>query len=121
MNLFKNGTLIALAAASLVAPACKKDKAKTEPTPTEGAQPAADEKTAPAAGETQPAATETTPAAGEKTAMIHCEGVNDCKGKGGCKSAKNDCKGKNACKGKSFAEMTEEDCKAKGGTVAAAN
>jgi hypothetical protein len=49
---------------------------------------------------------------------IHCQGVNACKGKGGCKSADNACKGQNGCKGKGFVAMSEQDCKAKGGTVA---
>ena len=51
--------------------------------------------------------------------MVKCNGVNDCKGKGGCKSAKNDCKGKNGCKGEGFSEMSAKDCAAKGGKVAA--
>ena len=29
-----------------------------------------------------------------------CKGLNDCKGKGGCKTTENACKGQNACKGK---------------------
>ena len=49
--------------------------------------------------------------------MVRCAGVNDCKGKGGCKSAKNDCKGHNACKGQSFAETSEKQCKEMGGKV----
>lgn len=49
---------------------------------------------------------------------VHCQGVNECKGKGACKSATNACKGKNECKGKGFIETTEKDCSAKGGTVA---
>jgi len=49
---------------------------------------------------------------------VHCQGVNACKGKGGCKGADNSCKGQNGCKGKGFVEMTEKDCKTKGGTVA---
>ena len=51
---------------------------------------------------------------------VSCTGVNDCKGKGGCKSASNDCKGKNGCKGKGWTKMSEKDCTTKGGTVAAA-
>jgi hypothetical protein len=61
-----------------------------------------------------------TAAAQDKSKMepIKCVGVNDCKGKGGCKSAQNDCKGKNACKGKGFVEMKDAaDCTAKGGKV----
>jgi len=49
---------------------------------------------------------------------VQCSGVNDCKGKGGCKSATNDCKGKNECKGKGWVSMSKKDCDAKGGTVA---
>jgi hypothetical protein len=51
---------------------------------------------------------------------VNCMGVNDCKGKGGCKSATNDCKGKNECKGKGMMKMSEKDCTAKGGTAAPA-
>jgi hypothetical protein len=29
-----------------------------------------------------------------------CKGLNECKGKGGCKTDNNDCAGKNECKGK---------------------
>ena len=52
-----------------------------------------------------------------KEAKVHCQGVNACKGKGGCKGADNACKGQNGCKGKGYMEMTEKQCKAKGGTV----
>ncbi|MBS1537406.1 MAG: hypothetical protein JST20_06620 [Bacteroidetes bacterium] len=39
--------------------------------------------------------------ASTKAAKEHaCKGMNECKGKGGCKTADNSCKGKNACKGK---------------------
>ena len=50
---------------------------------------------------------------------MHCAGVNDCKGKGGCKTAKNACKGQNGCKGQSFVDTTEQECKDKGGTIMA--
>ena len=50
---------------------------------------------------------------------VHCEGVNSCKGKGGCHSASNACAGKNGCKGKGWMEMSEKECKDKGGKVAA--
>ncbi len=43
-------------------------------------------------------------------AKVKCEGVNACKGQGGCKSAKNECKGKNSCKGHGFTEMSQADC-----------
>ena len=51
---------------------------------------------------------------------VHCEGVNACKGKGGCKGADNACKGQNSCKGKGWMPMSEKQCAAKGGTVAPA-
>jgi hypothetical protein len=48
---------------------------------------------------------------------VHCQGVNSCKGKGGCKGVDNACAGKNSCKGKGFMEMTAKECAAKGGHV----
>ncbi len=56
---------------------------------------------------------------GEKAeaAKVHCEGVNECKGKGACGGAGHDCAGKNACKGKGWIELSADECKAKGGTV----
>ncbi len=59
--------------------------------------------------------------AGKAGGAVHCDGTNDCKGKGSCKSAKNDCKGKNGCKGQSFTnEKDAKACTDKGGTVATA-
>jgi len=61
--------------------------------------------------------------AGKSGAMkgVHCEGTNDCKGKGNCKSSAHDCKGKNDCKGQSFTqEKNAKACEAKGGKVASA-
>lgn len=43
-------------------------------------------------------------------AKVKCEGVNACKGQGGCKGAGNECKGKNGCKGKGWTEMSQADC-----------
>jgi hypothetical protein len=34
-----------------------------------------------------------------------CKGMNECKGKGGCKTDKHGCKGKNDCKGKGGCNM----------------
>ncbi|MEE8508640.1 MAG: hypothetical protein V3T07_06200 [Myxococcota bacterium] len=45
-----------------------------------------------------------------EAAKIHCEGVNGCKGQGGCKTATNDCKGQNGCQGKGFLELSKEEC-----------
>ena len=52
-------------------------------------------------------------------AMVHCMGVNACKGKSDCATANNGCKGQNACKGKGFTAMTEKACAQAGGTVEA--
>jgi hypothetical protein len=87
-----NGALIALTCGSLFATACKQDDKSAASAPTV-----------------------------EKSAKVHCQGVNECKGHGGCKSAANACAGQNGCKGQSFVEMESGDaCKAKGGTVMAA-
>ena len=53
-------------------------------------------------------------------AKVHCSGVNECKGKGGCKSAHNSCAGQNGCKGKGWVDMDAKECKDKGGKVAKA-
>ena len=52
-----------------------------------------------------------------ETKMVHCEGVNACKGQGACGGAGHDCAGKNACKGNGWIDLSAADCKAKGGTV----
>ena len=48
---------------------------------------------------------------------VRCSGINECKGKGGCKSATSSCKGMNECKGKGVIESSAKDCTAKKGTV----
>jgi hypothetical protein len=58
-------------------------------------------------------------ASAKEGGKVHCAGVNDCKGKGGCKSATNECKGQNGCKGKGWVAMSEDMCKQKGGTIQA--
>jgi hypothetical protein len=120
---FKNGALIAIAAGSLFAAACKKEEKKTDKA---GETKPAD----PKAGETKPAA-EVKPGEGkpddktaakpdEKTATVNCMGINSCAGKGACATESNSCAGKNGCGGKGFVAVTEEECKAKNGTVMAA-
>jgi hypothetical protein len=114
---FRSGALIAVACGSLFAAACKKDEKKEAQPPPAPAPEAKDT--------AQPAADKVTPdpakPAGEKTAAVHCQGVNACKGQGGCKTAANSCKGQNGCKGKGFVDVaSEEECKTKGGTVMAA-
>ncbi len=107
---FKTGALIALAAGSLFAAACKKkeEKMSADPAMTKsGDMKSGDMKGTPAT-------------AGEKmAAKIHCGGVNACKGQSACKGEANACAGQNGCSGKGWVEATEDDCKAKNGTVMA--
>jgi len=56
-------------------------------------------------------------ASGEK--VVHCYGINSCKGTSDCKTASNDCKGQNGCKGQGFKAMTAKACKAQGGSLTA--
>jgi len=58
----------------------------------------------------------------EKGDKHACKGLNECKGKGGCKSGDAGCKGKNTCKGKGGCSTTEKhsckgnnSCKGEGG------
>ncbi|MBI3544970.1 MAG: hypothetical protein HY081_00010 [Gammaproteobacteria bacterium] len=53
--------------------------------------------------------------AAQEEAIIHCAGVNACKGQGRCGSAEHACKGANACKGKGILPLTEKECAAQGG------
>ena len=93
----RHGILIALTAGGLFAAACKKS----------------DEAKGSSARGTTPPATKTA----DKTDKVHCGGVNECKGQGGCKSAANACKGQNGCKGQSFVDSTADECATKGGKV----
>lgn len=53
--------------------------------------------------------------AAPEQAVIHCTGVNACKGQGRCGTAEHSCKGANACKGQGILPMTQKECEAKGG------
>lgn len=55
--------------------------------------------------------------ASAEVALVHCSGVNSCKGHNDCKTADNACKGLGSCKGKGFVEATADACSAIGGTV----
>jgi hypothetical protein len=52
-----------------------------------------------------------------KSELVHCYGVNSCKGTSDCKTAKHECKGHNSCKGSGFKELTADACKAQGGSL----
>lgn len=49
--------------------------------------------------------------------QVICEGINACKGQGGCAGAGHACAGKNACKGQGHTKTTAADCEAKGGKI----
>ena len=49
--------------------------------------------------------------------LVHCYGVNSCKGTSDCKTAKHDCRGQNTCKGVGFKELTAEACAQQGGSL----
>ena len=56
--------------------------------------------------------------AAAKGGMVHCAGINSCKGQSACKTASNDCKGQNSCKGHGWLPVkSAKSCVAKGGTV----
>ena len=49
--------------------------------------------------------------------MVHCYGVNSCKGTADCKTASNECKGQNECKGHGFKAMAAAKCLSDGGVI----
>ena len=49
--------------------------------------------------------------------MVHCSGVNSCKGQGECAGGGHGCAGKNGCKGQGWVELSKDDCAKKGGKV----
>ena len=50
--------------------------------------------------------------------MVHCAGINACKGQGECAGAGHSCGGKNACKGQGWVETSKAECTKKGGKIA---
>jgi len=48
-------------------------------------------------------------------AIVHCFGVNKCKGHNDCKTAENACKGHANCKGHGFVAMPASSCEHVGG------
>ena len=49
--------------------------------------------------------------------MVHCYGINSCKGSSDCATTEHSCKGQNACKGHGFKASAAKDCLSKGGTI----
>ncbi len=60
-----------------------------------------------------------TPALAKKAAaeVVHCYGVNTCKGTSDCAAGTHSCKGQNECKGQGFKALTAKDCTAQGGSL----
>jgi hypothetical protein len=52
-----------------------------------------------------------------KVEMVHCSGVNACKGHNDCKTADNACAGHGSCKGKGFVAATAQACTHLGGRI----
>ena len=49
--------------------------------------------------------------------LVHCYGVNSCKGTAECKTTAHECKGMNTCKGQGFKALAAAACLKKGGTI----
>ena len=49
--------------------------------------------------------------------LVHCSGINVCKGHNDCKTASNACKGHGSCKGQGFIALPTATCANIGGTV----
>jgi len=56
-------------------------------------------------------------AASTTTDLVHCYGVNTCKGHNDCKTAENACAGHAICKGHGFVAMPSKSCADIGGTI----
>ncbi len=51
--------------------------------------------------------------------VVHCYGVNTCKGTSDCATAKTSCKGHNECKGQGFIATSAPKCAKMGGSLTA--
>jgi hypothetical protein len=60
---------------------------------------------------------ESAAATGDQTDLMHCYGVNACKGHNDCKTADNACGGHASCKGHGFVAMPSKACGDVGGTT----
>jgi uncharacterized membrane protein len=49
--------------------------------------------------------------------VVHCYGINTCKGTSDCKTAKSECRGHNDCKAQGFKELTAKACTDAGGRL----
>jgi len=67
-------------------------------------------------GQAMATETNTTPMAAGETDLVHCYGVNACKGHNDCKTADNACNAQGSCKGTGFVGMPSKACSDVGGT-----
>jgi hypothetical protein len=58
-----------------------------------------------------------TATAGATTDLVHCYGVNQCKGHNDCKTSENACAGMAVCKGHGFVAMPSKSCADIGGST----
>ncbi len=58
-----------------------------------------------------------TKAAASEVALVHCSGVNQCKGHNDCGTASNACTGHGSCKGQGWVGASASACADVGGTV----
>ena len=56
--------------------------------------------------------------AADKTDLVHCSGVNSCKGHNDCATATNACASQGSCKGHGYLAMPSKACADVGGKVA---
>ena len=49
--------------------------------------------------------------------VVHCYGVNTCKGTADCATTEHECKGQNECAGHGFKAMKAGECLTLGGTI----
>jgi len=62
-----------------------------------------------------PAQAKAPAAKGGAAEIVHCYGINTCKGTSDCKSGAHECKGQNDCKGQGFKAISAKACKSAGG------
>jgi uncharacterized membrane protein len=53
----------------------------------------------------------------DRNDVVHCYGVNSCKGTADCATTAHDCKGQNSCKGEGFKALKAGECLTKGGVI----
>ena len=52
-----------------------------------------------------------------RTDVVHCYGVNSCKGSSDCKTTTHECKGMNSCRNQGFKAIAAGTCFSRRGTI----